>query len=378
MPEYRPWPLRTFGVEMEMTHGRAGPDGRTGGTLSERMLRNALSPVVRSLNQREAGYYHSNGETWDVKTDSSCGWEIASPAFNLDERGDNNEVRAACNALTAINPLVDSSCGLHVHADCSDYEWKDLQRLIILWTRYEPFFFELMPRSRRNNLYCAPVYRSVWNERSSLWSYVYTAISSRTERGFRDACRSLDRRLALNFGSWWRNGRIEVRLHSGTVNYAKIKHWTMLVSAVMNRPRLVQMPEIRPMANNDQPGTRLSTEYICKSLGLLPTRFMTEIPQESKDLAVWVHTRRLQFTPEAARPGEVLPTTAPLPPPVHEYRENVSCEANIGHSRGVDDGLWEGRTCPNPRGRSLRCCDEHSEDYHGHVAFRDTTVRVVL
>ena len=84
--------------------------------------------------------YHSDGRTWDIKTDSSCGYEVATPAISLDESGNNDVLRRVCEELRVLGPLVNNSCGYHLHIACQDYTWDDLRRLLILWTRYEPFF----------------------------------------------------------------------------------------------------------------------------------------------------------------------------------------------------------------------------------------------
>lgn len=312
---YRPWTLRKFGVEMEATTRNTG-GGSVSGSSIKRALETALRPVdeAHAVNPREPGYYHSDGTTWDVKTDSSCGWEIAAPALTLDNNGDNPELKAATAALESLNIVVDRSCGTHIHFEVRDYEWQDLQRLMILWSRYEPFFYELMPRARRMNSYCAPLHRTQWTgQAAGFWTYAQQALRAGDRASFQRAAQYIERRCALNITHWWRSQRIEVRLHSGTINYTKITRWAMLMMAVINRPRRRDLP---PIEMFDPAGVRagFSTEYICKALGLLPTRQVPDVPPESIQLVAWLNARRLQFTPESANIPAVPPVVVPPSP----------------------------------------------------------------
>lgn len=293
---YRPWLGRTVGIEMEMNTTTTA-----GATLSEQAIREAIAPVVGRRLGTGRGYFHSNGRTWDVKSDGSCGWEVASPALTLDDEGDNAELRGVCDALTNVRPMVNRQCGLHVHVDCRDFNWDDMRRLIALWARYEPFFFSLCPPSRRRNQYCAPVRRTEWaGQDSGNWSEMNAAINASTETEFARHARTSGRYTALNTSGWWTNGRVEFRLHSGTVNYVKIRNWTKLLCAIVARAKHPDMPRVSKVtaANRD---TAFNTYYVCKVLGLIPSRYIADVPASNAALVAWVEARRRQFDP-ASRP----------------------------------------------------------------------------
>jgi hypothetical protein len=293
MPTYRPWTGRKFGVEMEMRQQR------TNGTpLDARDIQNALRGAVPRLNDRAAGYYHSNGQFWDVKTDSSCGWEVATPALFVDADGECAELRGGCNALQRLQPRIDRTCGLHVHVEVTDFDWEDLQRLISLWCRYEPFFFQLTPPSRWENEYCYPICRSRWGTRTGpYWASALAAIRATNENTFNAAAGRLGRG-ALNVNHWFMSGRIEFRLGAGSVDYAKIRNWVLILLAVVQRvkrddlPAIGQFTTVRP---NEFP-----TGYIAKVLGLVPSEQVPDVPADHVRLVSWCEARRQQFTRNGA------------------------------------------------------------------------------
>lgn len=369
MPDHRPWVDRKFGVELEITERKAN-----GGALSDVAIRHAIQPLTNRLNPARTGWYKSNGRTWDMKTDSSCGWELASPAMTLDIAGLNDELGGICGALENLGAVCDNRCGTHVHFELSEYDWRDLQRLMILWVRYEPFFYSLQPANRRAKHYCTPLYRKEWDGSDSAnYRVAQAACRATNQTAFEREARRIGegQRLGLNIGGFWRTRRIEIRLHSGTVNYHKIRHWVMLMSALIARPKLTSMPEIIMMGTNRNP-TGLSTEYICKQLGLLPSRFLPAVPQESIELAAWLEQRRQQFANRV-----VATTVAPVvvPPEVHSVDLRL-CAARVGQlcGRGRGRAQWgePGNSCHHIGITGRQGCAAHTADWNAGTSFRST------
>lgn len=371
-----------FGAELEMTQFKAD-----GGDVTDAAIRAAIRPHTHRLNPRATGWYKSDGRTWDMKTDSTCGWELASPAMTLNDTGHNTELENVCGALEALGVICNHKCGTHVHLELADYDWRDLQRLMILWVRYEPFFFSLQPANRRSKTYCAPLYRKEWiGYDSSNYSRAQAACRATSQTVFDREARRLGGadeggdRLALNIGGFWRNRRIEVRLHSGTINYHKIRHWVMLLSALVARPKLTTMPEIVMMGTNRNP-TGLSTEYICKQLGLLPSRFLPEVPQESIELSAWLEQRRQQFSSRPAAPAIPAPAvTVGVNPvtilPEIQEGEVRRCAAIVGHLAGRGRGMSQwgepGNSCGHVAITNRRGCAIHTIDWNSGHTFRRT------
>jgi hypothetical protein len=304
---------RTIGIEMENTM-------RSGALVDfQRALTNEFGTA--RVNQQMPGYYHSSGRTWDVKTDSSCGGEIASPAIRLDETGHNAELKTVCSLLAAHGAQVTASCGLHVHVDVSDFTRVQQQRLIALWLRYEPFFFSMIPRSRRNNHYCAATRTTDF---FSTTSYDFNrdamsrALRTNSDAAFRRGIGNWagHRTSALNITGLWMSGRVEFRLHSGTINYEKIRRWALWLLAMVERAkgedvrRSVASPLTRPVA---AAGERLAggpqyraTHGVSSST---VARAFNVTPENSGamylEMLTWANERRARFAAPVARGATV-------------------------------------------------------------------------
>ena len=113
----------------------------------DRVLQRMAEPVIL------AGYYrHSTGSAWDLKTDSSCGYEIASPIIGSYE----SLVKAAkiVDIVKRAGGTVNPKCGLHVHVDMNGVNPEKFERVMRFMSRYEDAFFLLADASRQNNTFC--------------------------------------------------------------------------------------------------------------------------------------------------------------------------------------------------------------------------------
>lgn len=102
-----------------------------------------------------------------------------------------------------VGHVVNKSCGLHIHLDCrgktSDEVWQ-------LARRVDKWLFalrELVPESRRDNRYA------------------------------KFGASKTDRYRAVNFTAFREHGTLEVRLHSGTVDYTKVISWIRLLELLL-------------------------------------------------------------------------------------------------------------------------------------------------
>lgn len=95
---------------------------------------------------------------------------------------------------------VNTSCGLHVHLDCRGRIEADVRVIAKRMTAWLIALKEFVPESRRNN-----------ND--------YAALSFSETNRYR----------AVNFTAFRKYKTLEIRLHSGTVDYTKIIAWVRLV-----------------------------------------------------------------------------------------------------------------------------------------------------
>lgn len=286
---YTPWLGRNIGFEIELNKVRTNGRSLVSASLKTAVAR-ALADVGAPpsyLNDEPVGWYRSNGETWDVKTDSTSGWEVASRAIQLNAEGANEELERVCHRLGSLMPQVDRSCGLHMHIETRDLTWPQVQNLVWLWARYEPYWFSLVPGWRRARSYCAPICTYSLDGTPCIdWSATVVPIIT----GYRDDARpEFWPRASLNLRPWWHSGRVEVRLHHGSINYQEMREWAMLMLALVERAKTTGGAPIEPY----QPRRRIraiDTAYIGAVLGL-------DAAPISRDLLQWIEGRRLAYNP---------------------------------------------------------------------------------
>jgi hypothetical protein len=133
-----------------------------------------------------------------------------------------------CRKLSDVNFRVNASCGLHVHFDMrgrSGDEVKAKARIAEAWLHA---LQELLPASRRGNDFCK-------------WGISTT-----------------DRYRAVNLRAYQSHNTLEIRCHSGTIDYTKILAWIRLcelVLALRRRPKsgsCVGVLEQLPLAEHDR------------------------------------------------------------------------------------------------------------------------------
>lgn len=132
-------------------------------------------------------------------------------------------------------------CGFHLHLSMKDYTWKDLLKIGKAYQILEPAIYDMLPRSRRNNNYCAPID-----------SLVERFKGAKTQDKFLDNLYNLDgetnkdikeqiqreknhdiRYGGVNFHSYYYRKTLEIRYHSGTFSYEKITRWLYLHQQVI-------------------------------------------------------------------------------------------------------------------------------------------------
>ncbi len=256
----------------------------------------------------------SRGAKWEVMYDGTAGagggtgWEVSSPALELDEDGECAELRRGCDTLMRdLAPKISSNCGLHVHVDVSDFNWKEVQKLLGLWVRYEPFFFSMVPDGRARNTYCQPMRAATWRDAHRVdqaESYAaFTALRATTRTQFESACRSLGKFRTIRMDMWSTNGRVEFRVHSSTINYTKIREWVRLLLSLVGRVKTCTMGTtgrlpVRVRALSRPSG--FGPSYVLGALGMGPMATDNGVNSATREvfdsLMQWIPERQRKFS----------------------------------------------------------------------------------
>lgn len=215
---------RTFGVEIEAF----GVDRYT---LAQALNNAGVPCVVESYN-------HTTRNHWKVVTDASVfdnygrsanSFELVSPP--LKGADGLEQVKRVCEILGRLGAKVNKTCGLHIHHDARDYNRVEyFKNLVKLYGRMERWLDGIMPKSRRgnDNQYCMSLAAKLDTELARL-ERCETAEEVRAWMG--------TRYLKVNFESWWRQGTIEFRHHSGSIDAEKIVNWIVLTQLILRKAR---------------------------------------------------------------------------------------------------------------------------------------------
>ncbi len=139
---------------------------------------------------------------------------------------------------------VNTTCGLHIHLDGKDILGVNgaIQKLMVFFMVYEDVIISFLPLSRRDNTYCLPL--SEFYHLAEIkncyeiegFEKIWYRQESKEERDRRKQDRHDQSRYAgINFHSLIAQGHLEIRYHSGTLNYEKIKNWIDLFVLIMDK-----------------------------------------------------------------------------------------------------------------------------------------------
>lgn len=171
----------------------------------------------------------------DGSLDSETGVEFVSNPFNGDLLFE--KIDEFCEELNKREYEVDKSCGLHIHISIPN-RVKLLKRIFAFYQKYENFFFEMLPNSRKENTYCCFLGNSYHHTASpavadcktsfDFQKLFYKEKSIKKIREYKKDKYNRQRYSWLNFHSLFYRGTLEIRSHSGTIKADKIKNWLLI------------------------------------------------------------------------------------------------------------------------------------------------------
>jgi hypothetical protein len=225
------------------------------GNISKRIFSAEIECYDKN-NNLEIVHNDSNFEMVGITGDGSLdddGIEFVTPMLRGQKGFDL--LQGFTELLNKNDFSVDTTCGLHIHLDAKDYlSIKDtensendidnfyrIKNLFLFCLVFEDIIMSFLPFSRRNNTYCNPLnnfynYNEIENCRNQesfekIW-YREQNNSSIDEKKKEKYDRS--RYAGINFHSLLGNGHIEIRHHSGTTNFEKIKNWIVLWNTILD------------------------------------------------------------------------------------------------------------------------------------------------
>lgn len=235
-------PSTTFGLEFELTSDVMNAwDEEEWKELAGELIRTLTAALGRvRVNQSpvRTGIRNISYTKWNIIWDSSCGWEIVTPIL----RGADGfeEVVYALQALRDSHALqhgykitVNTGTGCHLHVGADYRQPLKFRNLVQFVRRFEGALFTLCAPSRYTsgssgraddcepNEFCKPLTGTVIDD---------DVLRFRTARGIREAfCNHEMRYHTVNLSLFDTSPqRLEVRMHSGTLDAGKISLWVAL------------------------------------------------------------------------------------------------------------------------------------------------------
>jgi hypothetical protein len=120
-------------------------------------------------------------------------------------------MKSVCEVLNKEDAVINKSCGMHVHIDCRN---RDAEKVYQNLFSSQNVLLRMNPKSRIEK----------WAKKND-------------ERDFKIASNGHsrdDRYYAINAMAFQKYGSIEIRVHSGTVDYTKITNWVSLLVSIAN------------------------------------------------------------------------------------------------------------------------------------------------
>lgn len=215
-------------IETERTRVRSSSAARQEGQEEEHIMANTLN---------EIGCV--------IKGDGSLsnGLEVVTrPARGADLR---DMLRKATTAIQRAGFGVRSTCGLHIHIGVKKMSQEEVKRFVRFYLVVEDLLFDMLPESRRDNRYCHPLsqFRSLsdFQVTDHLDKIVYKNTSLAGVTSQKKEHSYGERYLAINLHSFFYRGTLEFRLHSGSVNYIKIRNWINILHLLLKHG--LELPE---------------------------------------------------------------------------------------------------------------------------------------
>ena len=202
-------------------------------------------PNIETHNETLARIATPFGASFDGSLDNK-GIEFQTPrlAGTIGEKAMRNFLKE----LQESSYYVNAKCGLHIHLDGNGYKnlpnkLSTIKRLMMFYLAFEDAILSFLPESRRVNNYCR-LLRSAYHideikktnnitELESLW--YRESDNEKIQKDYKQDNKSHSSRYyGINFHCLLSEGHLEIRYHSGSIDFQKIMEWTNLHCLIMD------------------------------------------------------------------------------------------------------------------------------------------------
>ena len=138
------------------------------------------------------------------------------------------------NANREDDNFVDDRCGVHIHMNALDFNFTEIQSLLMIMSRIQGYIYRGLPSERSDNTYCKeiPMTPRQISRMSNLTylvnEYYKCANEVLTDNKYNDA-----RYFGTNVHARFYLGTIEFRYHEGTVYSKPIREWIQFLNRIM-------------------------------------------------------------------------------------------------------------------------------------------------
>jgi hypothetical protein len=228
---------RPFGVEGEYADCGIDRDG----------IAEVLKVKDPNHKVKVSGWDNSDGSCWHVKTDSTCGWEVAS--YKGSGIADLTNISGCLEAVAMSGGFITSKCGLHVHTDVSDFSEGEVARVVAHWMRAEPVIFAAVPKHRKRNVFCKMLRRRYIKKIGKVSTPWKDADFYQKVKPY-DYDSKRDRRVSLNICNFeksmvepeFNRKTLELRLPEMTSEADDIKNWVRFFVTFVENTRKIPIP----------------------------------------------------------------------------------------------------------------------------------------
>jgi hypothetical protein len=201
--------------------------------------------------EKKAKVSHELPRSIGVHEDGSIGGkgygiEICTPPASGDKG--ENLLKEVCDIMARNGATVNKSCGLHVHLDVKEIDnrnanemYRSVQRLWLFYLTFEDVLMSFLPPSRRSSNYCQSLksdyhFREIAEAQNidKLEKIWYRVSNQRDIVECKSESKHQTRYRGINMHTLFSERHIEIRFHSGTINFKKIAEWVNLHARIID------------------------------------------------------------------------------------------------------------------------------------------------